>query len=146
MKQRAASCGIDQPMKTSLLLLALVGGLVGGSVVRGSPADEEIYLDRQVTRPDKPVPVSVVSPFVDKKHVGAVVELAFIVDENGRPRGIRSPSDVPYDLLSRVTYAISRWKFEPARTLAGEPKAAKVRLQVHIVDGERRVDVRFAKR
>ncbi len=125
-------------MKThTIILLALIAGLASGSVAQAAKADEEAYLRRQSSRPVVPVPVSVVSPTVGKQHVGSVVEVIFTVDKDGRPRGIRSLTDASHELVSRVVYAVSRWKFEPARDLGGNPKAVEVLLPVHIVDAER---------
>ncbi len=124
-------------MKTHIIIIiitALTAGIGSSSVVQGAISNEEAHSMRQESHPAEPVPVTVVKPIVGLEHVGSIVELIFTVDKHGWPRGIRSLSNASDALVSRIVYAVSRWKFEPARDRDGNPRAVQVRLPVEIVD------------
>ena len=78
---------------------------------------------------------TVVSPTVGAEFHGALVQLEFVVDANGKPAGfsIKSSTD---DVLSKlVVDAVRQWRFLPAE-IDGKPVATKVALPVKIVDPE----------
>lgn len=119
-------------MKKKVLLLALGVMLTAVPSALQAKSYTQAYVDGYRGRTGTPVPISVVSPRVGLKYVGTEFQLAFSVDEKGRPGSIVSNSDVPEELLEAVTDAVSRWKFVPLRGADGRPTSVDVILPVEI--------------
>jgi protein TonB len=95
----------------------------------------EAYIASYHGRTDIPVPVKVVAPIVDSSLVGEKVEVEFLVDANGEPKDIYLLSSTNTGFGKAVRDAVSRWKFEPAKS-NGTPVAMKVLLPVMVNEAE----------
>ncbi len=124
-------------MKKSALLWALGLGLFAGPAALSARHLDQVYADQYLGRTDTPIPKAVVRPKVSLDYVGTEVQLVFVVNELGRPSGIRSRSRVPSDLFKSLAVAVAQWRFEPLRDAKGEPVAAKVLLPVRITKEQR---------
>lgn len=114
-----------------LVVLLSVGALSTVAVMASN--DERAYLESCRKDPGMPVPVAVVSPTVGPEFHGAVVQLEFVVDVDGKPAAF-SVKSAPDDALAAVVVeAVKQWRFLPAAT-NGKPVAKKVGLPVRIVD------------
>jgi protein TonB len=95
--------------------------------------DENAYLESCTKAPGVPVPVAVVTPTVGPEYQGAIVQLEFVVDVNGKPAQFSVKSSPDDALAAAVTDAVKQWRFKPAQA-DGKPVATKVLLPVKIVD------------
>lgn len=117
---------------SKLAVLISLGALASFASAK---TDEQAYLESCRREPGVPVPVAVVTPTVGSEYNGTTVQLAFIVDEKGRPAQfavLSTPDDV---VAAAVLAAVKRWKFNPAE-VDGKPVATKVVLPVKIVDSQ----------
>lgn len=97
--------------------------------------DEQVYLDSTVhVTAGTPAPVSVVAPVVSSAYAGVTVEVAFIVDEAGKPTAVNVTSlEGDGSLRFVVTEAVKQWRFKPAQ-VDGKPVATKVLLPIKFVN------------
>jgi protein TonB len=95
----------------------------------------DAYIASYHGRTDIPVPVQVIAPAIDASWVGEKVEVEFLVDAKGIPQDIRLRSCTDSEFGESVREAVSRWKFEPAKS-NGTPVAMKVLLPVVVTDTE----------
>ncbi len=115
----------------NLVVLLSVGVLSAVGAFASTP--EESYLESCNKAPGVPVPVSVVSPAVGSEYNGALVQLEFVVDAEGKPAAF-SIKSTPDDVLAKVVVeAVKQWRFLPAE-VDGKRVATKVALPVKIVD------------
>src|SRR5258708_17510287 len=118
-------------------MLATVAALsllsLPAAVIAKSPS--ETYVESYKGRTDVPVPVQVVTPSVDSRYAGSVVEIEFTVDKDGKPHDLASKSLVDFELEQEVKQAVEKWQFSPAMR-NGQPVSMKVILPVRIVDSE----------
>jgi periplasmic protein TonB len=120
-------------MKVVHKLVVLLCAGVLSAVAASASTMEQAYLASCRKDPAAPVPVSVVSPTVGPEFHGAVVQLEFVVDVDGKPTGF-SIKSAPDEVLARmVVEAVKQWRFQPAEA-NGKPVATKVGLPVRIVD------------
>jgi hypothetical protein len=80
-----------------------------------------------------PAVVSTVTPEINSFYANSKLELAFVVNENGKAVDIKSVTKADPELVETLSEAVSKWTFTPA-TRNGTPVAAKVLLPV-IVKG-----------
>jgi TonB family protein len=115
-----------------LAVLLGMGALLAVSV--SAKTTEQAYLDSYQKSPNKPVPVSVVSPtHISSDYAGSKVEVAFTVDTQGAPTGL-SVVSAPDAMIARVIMdAVKQWRFTPVQR-NGTAVATKVVLPVRIVD------------
>jgi len=115
-----------------LAVLLGLGALLAVSV--SAKTTEQAYLDSYQKSPNKPVPVSVVSPtHISSDYAGSKVEVAFTVDTQGAPTGL-SVVSAPDAMIARVIMdAVKQWRFTPVQR-NGTAVATKVVLPVRIVD------------
>ena len=116
---------------SKLVVLLSVGVLT--SVIASAKSDEQSYLASCRKEPGVPVPVAVVSPSVGPEYAGALVQLEFVVDEQGKPADLAIKSTPDDRLASAVLDAVKQWRFKPAER-DGIPVETKVALPVRIVD------------
>jgi len=119
-------------MKAVRKIVLLSAGLLSPLVASATSSMEQVYLETCRKDPEVPVPIAVVSPTVGAEYNGSVVQLEFVVREDGRPAefSIRSTPD---DLLAKaVVEAVKQWRFQPAE-FDGKPVAKKCALPVKIV-------------
>jgi protein TonB len=119
-------------MKAVSKLVLLSAGLLSPLFAFASSSQERTYLETCRKDPQVPVPITVVSPSVSADYNGSVVQLEFLVREDGRPIefSIKStPDDV---LATAVVAAVKQWRFQPAE-VDGKPVAKKCALPVKIV-------------
>jgi TonB family protein len=114
-----------------LVVLLNVGAL--SAVAASASTPEQAYLESCRKEPGVPVPVTVVSPTVGPEFNGALVQLEFVVDVNGKPAEFSIKSLTDDVLASAVIKAVKQWRFLPAEA-NGKPIATKVALPVKIVD------------
>lgn len=119
-------------MKKQMITWALLLGLSATPAALAARSIEQAYVDSYRGRTDTPVPVSVERPIVGNEFAGETVEIKFTVDEEGRPRDVRTDSPAPDELVERVIDAVEQWDFAPLRGADGEPVPAKVMLPVII--------------
>ncbi len=119
---------------TSVLKIALILGTLAAPFALSGKSVEQAYIESYQGRSDIPVPVAVVKPAVSSRYAGQVVEVEFVVDTTGKPVELAVRNPLPAELTTPVKAALAQWKFAPARTVAGEPVAMKVRVPVKIVD------------
>jgi len=116
----------------SKIVLSL--GLLLAPLALFARSQEWAYVESYHGRTDGPVPVSVVTPEVDARFAGQVVELEFVVDATGKPTLITSATPgADAELVAAVVSAVAQWKFSPALA-EGKPVARKVMLPVKIVN------------
>jgi TonB family protein len=116
----------------SKIVLSL--GLLLAPLASFASSQEWSYVESYHGHPEGPVPISVVAPEVDSRFAGQKVELAFVVDETGKPTLITSATPgADAELVAAVVSAVEQWKFSPARA-EGKPVARKVLLPVKIVN------------
>jgi protein TonB len=114
--------------------LAVLLSLAALAPFASAMTEEQAYLESCTKAPGIPVPIAVVTPSVGPGYEGAIVQLEFIVDANGKPAQF-SVKDTPDDMLARtVVEAVRQWRFKAAQA-DGKPIATKVLLPVKIVDG-----------
>lgn len=119
-------------MKAVSKLVLLSAGLLAALVASANTANEQAYLETCRKDPEVPVPITVVSPSVSTDYNGAVVQLEFVVNEDGRPVEF-SIKSTPDDVLAKaVVEAVKQWRFQPAE-IDGAPIAKKCALPVKIV-------------
>jgi periplasmic protein TonB len=119
-------------MKAVSKYVLLSAGLFASTLAFASSSMEQHYLETCYKDPGVPVPVAVVTPRVGAEHNGAVVQLEFLVREDGRPAEF-SIKSTPDDVLARlVVEAVKQWRFQPAE-IDGKPVAKKCALPVKIV-------------
>jgi protein TonB len=117
---------------TKLAVLLSLGVLLPFAASAKTP--EQAYLESFRQDPGVPVPVTVVSPSVESKYIGASVELEFVVDTTGKPSDLSVKSSTDATLAAAVVDAVKQWRFKPA-IVDGAPVATKVVLPVKIIDG-----------
>lgn len=71
---------------------------------------------------------------LSRQHLGATVQLAFTVDENGQPHDVTVVSPADRKLTASVITAVSQWRFSPALQ-DGVPVAKRVTMPLQIADG-----------
>lgn len=120
--------------KKSVLNVALILGVLAAPFALSAKSVEQAYVESFHGRSDIPVPVEVVKPSVSSRYAGTTVEVVFLVDASGKPVDVSVKNPTPSALADPVLAALSKWKFAPARTVAGEPVAMKVLVPVKIVD------------
>ena len=123
-----------------LVVLLIVSSLM--TSFASAMESEQSYLETCTKGPGIPVPVAVVSPSVGPEYHGALVQLVFVVDENGKPVDLAVKSSPDDTLASAVLDAVVQWRFKPAEH-NGVPVETKVLLPVKIVDHSL-VGARFA--
>jgi protein TonB len=124
-----------KPVRKLALLISL-GALASFASAK---SEEQTYIDACTKAPGLPVPVAVVSPSVGPEYHGAVVQLEFTVDVNGKPAAMNVKSAPDNTLAATVMDAVKQWRFKPAEA-DGKPVATKVLLPVKIVDPLLRLD------
>lgn len=122
-----------ETMKT-VHTLTVILGLLGASAAFAANPLEQSYLASFKGRTDIPVPVAVVSPRVGPAYAGETVQVAMIVDENGRPGHIRVLNARDAELADHVADAMAQWRFAPAHR-DGKAVAVNVEVPVRIVKG-----------
>ena len=95
-------------MNKSVITVALSLGLLGATSVFAGVSKEKAYVESYRGRSDMPVPLTVVTPSVNREYAGKTVELEFVVDQNGTPRNIRVRDQVDRDLEDRLTAAVAK--------------------------------------
>jgi protein TonB len=116
---------------TKLAVLLSLGVLVPFAASAKTP--EQAYLETCRQDPGVPVPLTVVTPSVSAKYIGATVQIEFVVDTTGKPTDLSVNPSVDSALASQVVDAVKQWRFKPA-LVDGAPVAAKVVLPVKIID------------
>lgn len=107
---------------TRLLPLA---ALIGGATVTSAFA-----------RVEAPRPLVVTAPTqISRIHDGAVVQVAFTVDAEGRARDVQVRRPLDASLARRIEAAAADWKFTPAQK-AGAAVSQRVVLPLRLVGGE----------
>ncbi len=122
-------------MKKSSLQLVLSLGLFAAPFALSAKTDEQAYVESFKGRTDIPVPVAVVKPAVSALYVGQTVKLEFVVDAAGNVTNITPVSKAPDQLVERLTVALAKWKFAPARSADGQPVSMKVAVPFRIAEG-----------
>jgi hypothetical protein len=98
---------------------------------RGQPAPPAAPArapDATVVPPQLRVEKSVTYP--EGAHGDVTVPLVLVVGPDGRVRSAEPSADAPEPFASHAARAVLDFEFEPA-TRAGEPVAAKIRLELH---------------
>lgn len=116
----------------SKLVILLTLGMLSTIAARAANASEQAYIETCRKDPEVPVPYAVVSPSVGAEYEGAVVQLEFVVGEDGKPAEFAikgAPDDV---LATKVVEAVKQWRFLPAE-IDGKPIAKRCALPVKIV-------------
>jgi TonB family protein len=118
---------------TKLVVTLSLGALLSpvAALAFANSATEEAYVKSYAGRTDIPVPLAVVSPSSIDSTPG-VVEVQFVVNEQGKPTQIAVLSTTDEALVSPVKQAIARWKFAPAQR-NGTAVPTKVVLPVRFV-------------
>lgn len=126
----------------SKLVILLSSGVLSTVVASATSLAEQTYLETCRKDPEVPVPYAVVSPSVGAQYDGAVVQLEFVVGEDGKPVQFAikgTPDDV---LATKVVEAVKQWRFLPAE-VDGKPIAKRCSLPVKIV-GASEAEDRYA--
>lgn len=95
---------------------------------------EQAYVESYQGATNIPVPVEVVAPQVSAQD-GGMVQVAFVVNAQGKPTDITVKAATDNHLIRPVVDAVSKWKFTPL-VINGEPVARKVELPVRFVSAE----------
>lgn len=114
--------------------LAIVLSLASLASFASAKTPVEAYLETCRKDAGVPVPVAVVTPEGVTAPAGAFVELAFVVDVNGKPTNVSVKSSTDSELASASLEAVKQWRFTPA-TQNGKAVATKVILPIRAVEG-----------
>ena len=120
-------------MNTTRKLMLVLSVVLLAAPLAHALSLERTYIESYHGRSDIPVPIKVVSPYVDPGYAGTVVELVFTVDQTGAPQNIAVRTPVDHELARVLTNAVRRWRFTP-ELRGGHPQAATVVLPIRIVE------------
>jgi protein TonB len=118
-------------MKVAYKLAALLSLGFFITVSASANSAEETYLEACRKDPSIPVPMSVVTPNIDKVYSGQTVDVEFTVDTSGMPIALVVKSQTDLQLSNAVVEAVKQWKFTPAHR-GGIAIATRVALPVRI--------------
>jgi TonB family protein len=122
-------------MKTLHAYALVLTALAGAPLLASARMSDQAYTGTGPNSSSIPIPTSVVAPEVDGHGAGKTVTAEFVVDQTGRPTGIRIISgNGDRALKAAVTAAVSQWRFKPAES-NGRPVSRTVVVPFRFVQG-----------
>jgi TonB family protein len=131
-KLSALSAEFNTMKAVSKFVILLSTGVLSTVAAWATNASEQAYLDTCRKDSEVPVPYAVVSPSVGPEYNGAVVQLEFVVSQDGKPSEFAIKGTPDDELARTVVEAVKLWRFLPAQ-IDGKPVAKRCSLPVKVV-------------